>query len=100
MDSLDIIRKGKPFQAVDVFFLMLKSLYLLVGLFVGMVFQLEAQITKEFIIEGKEGLDLVRFDFSSYNGSSHFKGEKYGQPLRAHAHLTKVNILPSFTEKF
>ena len=97
---MDIVRKGKPFQAVDVFFLMLKSLYLLVGLFVGTVFQLQAQITKEFIIDEKEGVDLVRFDFSSYNGSSHFKGERYGQPVRAHAHLSKVNILPSFTERF
>lgn len=92
--------KENLFKPTDVLFLMLKSLCLLVGLFVGTVFQLEAQITKEFIIDRKEGLDLIRFDFSSYNGLSRFKGETYGQPLRVHAHLSKANILPSFTEKF
>src|SRR5699024_7810303 len=44
-----------------------------------------------------EGFDLVKFDFSSYKGNSIIKNNSFGQPLRVHAHLSKANILPTFT---
>ena len=76
---------------------MFKKLGLLVWLLVGFIDNVDAQITKEFVIDEKEGFDLVKFDFSSYKGNSIIKNNSFGQPLRVHAHLSKVNILPTFT---
>src|SRR5690606_30209182 len=58
----------------------------------------DAQITKEFIIDEREGYDLVKFNFSSYKGTSLIKSGSSGNPLRVHAHLSKANILPTFTQ--
>jgi hypothetical protein len=76
---------------------MFKKLGLLVWVLVGCIYDGEAQITKEFIIKEKEGIDLVKFDFSSYKGNSIIKKNTFDQPVRVHAHLSKVNILPTFT---
>ncbi|MEX2595124.1 MAG: hypothetical protein WD426_20335 [Anditalea sp.] len=76
---------------------MLKKLCLLIFVLIGITPLLDAQITKEFIVDEKEGFNLVRFDFSSYKGTSYIKHKNSGQPLRVHAHLAKVNILPTFT---
>ena len=76
---------------------MLKKLGLLVWVLAGCIYNVDAQITKEFIIKEKEGIDLVKFDFSSYKGNSIIKKNTFGQPVRVHAHLSKVNILPTFT---
>jgi hypothetical protein len=87
----------KPFAVDAVFFRMLKKLCLLICVLIGTTPPVEAQITKEFIVDEKEGFDLVRFDFSSYKGTTKVKRKTSGQPLRVHAHLAKVNILPTFT---
>ncbi len=76
---------------------MFKKLGLLIWVWVGCAYNVDAQITKEFIIKEKEGFDLVKFDFSSYKGNSIVKTNSFGQPVRVHAHLSKVNILPTFT---
>lgn len=76
---------------------MFKKLYVLIGVFIGLSFNINAQITKEFILNEKKGFKLVRLDFSSYKGSSILKENDFGQPLRVHAHLSKANILPTFT---
>ncbi|WP_194776105.1 hypothetical protein [Pararhodonellum marinum] len=57
----------------------------------------EAQIVKEFKVEQGIGLNAVNFDFSSYKGVSKIKRDPTGFPLMVHAHLSKVNILPSFS---
>ncbi len=76
---------------------MLKNLCLLICALIGITVPIDAQITKEFIVDDKLGFDLVKLDFSSYKGVSHIKSNITGQPLRVHAHLAKVNILPTFT---
>lgn len=76
---------------------MLKKIGLLICAFIGLFHSINAQITKEFIVKEKQGFDLVKLDFSSYKGTSFLKHNTFGQPLRAHAHLSKVNILPTFT---
>lgn len=76
---------------------MLKNLCLLICVLTGFTLPTDAQITKEFIVNDKEGFDLVKFDFSSYKGISHIKYKNSGEPVRVHAHLSQVNILPTFT---
>jgi len=77
---------------------MLNKLCLLLTLVTGLHAPLDAQITKEFVVKEKEGFNLVKFDFSSYKGTSVVAKKSSGQPLKVHAHLAKVNILPSFTQ--
>ena len=76
---------------------MFKKLGLLIWVLAGGICAVEAQITKEFIVKETEGFDLVKFDFSSYKGHSRIKKNNFGQPVRVHAHLATVNILPTFT---
>lgn len=76
---------------------MFKKLGLLLWVLVGCAVHVDAQITKEFIVKEKEGFELVKFDFSSYKANSIVKTNSSGQPIRVHAHLSKVNILPTFT---
>ncbi|WP_035805133.1 hypothetical protein [Lunatimonas lonarensis] len=80
---------------------MLKNLLLLHCLFMVAGFESEslAQISKQFVVEEREGFDLVEFDFSCYKGVSSFKRGYYGKPVFATAELGKVNILPSFTHE-
>lgn len=77
---------------------MLKNLCLLICVLIGFLPSSNAQITKEFIIDEREGYDLVKFNFSSYKGTSIIKNGSSGKPLRVHAHLSKANILPTFTQ--
>src|SRR5690606_18912612 len=77
---------------------MLKNLCLLICVLIGFLPSTDAQITKEFIVAEKEGYDLVKFNFSSYKGTSLIKSGISGNPLRVHAHLSKANILPTFTQ--
>src|SRR5690606_9806703 len=77
---------------------MLKNLCLLICVLIGFLPSTDAQITKEFIVAEKEGYDLVKFNFSSYKGTSLIKSGSSGKPLRVHAHLSKANILPTFTQ--
>ncbi len=79
---------------------MLKKIILL--LFCGLTelsLLTEAQITRQFSVEEKEGYSLVCFDFSSYKGISNLKREFTGYPLSATANLGKINILPSFSHE-
>ncbi len=76
---------------------MFKKLGLLIWVLAGCMYSVEAQIAKEFIVKETEGFDLVKFDFSSYKGNSIIKNNTFGEPVRVHAHLSKVNILPTFT---
>lgn len=87
----------KTFLYPSRIFHMLDKLCLLVWVLMGITFQVDAQITKEYIVEEKEGFEQVKLDFSSYKGSSYIKGHRSGLPLRVHAHISKVNILPTFT---
>ena len=77
---------------------MLKNLCLLICVLIGFLPTIDAQITKEFIINEREGYDLVKFNFSSYKGTSFIKSGSSANPLRVHAHLSKANILPTFTQ--
>ena len=88
---------GQPFPVGDVFFRMLKNLCLLICVLTGFMITTDAQIIKEFKVDDKKGFDLVKFDFSSYKGVSHIKSKYSGDPIQVHAHLSKVNILPTFT---
>jgi len=76
---------------------MFKRLGLLICVLLGFSDQTDAQIVKEFAIREKEGFQSVKFDFSSYKGTSLLQYRKSGQPLRVHAHLSKANIMPSFS---
>src|SRR5690606_34316431 len=77
---------------------MLKNLCLLICVLIGFLPSTNAQITKEFIVADKEGYNLVKLNFSSYKGASLIKSGLSGNPLRVHAHLSKANILPTFTQ--
>src|SRR5690606_17391680 len=76
---------------------MLNKFHLLVWVLMGFTLRIDAQITKEYIIEESEGFEQIKFSFSSYKGSSYIKSYSSGLPLRVHAHMSKVNILPTFT---
>lgn len=76
---------------------MLKTIGLLICVLLGFGHSATAQITKEFIVGDKDGFNSVKLDFSSYKGSTSLQKNTFGQPLRVHAHLSKVNILPTFT---
>ena len=76
---------------------MLNRLCLLIGLGIGISFQLTAQITKEFKVEEKHGYNLVHLDFNVYKGVSNIKRKQGDYPLHIHSDLAKVNILPSFS---
>ncbi|WP_114750651.1 DUF4097 family beta strand repeat-containing protein [Pleomorphovibrio marinus] len=79
---------------------MLKKIILL--LFCGITtlsLEADAQITRQFTVEEKEGYGLVCFNFSSYKGISTLKREFIGHPISANASLGKINILPSFSHE-
>ncbi|WP_209329617.1 hypothetical protein [Lunatimonas salinarum] len=78
---------------------MLKKVFLLQCLLLASLMAVEsvAQIAKQFVVEERDGFDLVNFEFSCYKGVSDFKRGYYGKPIFATAELGKVNILPSFS---
>ena len=75
---------------------MFKKLGLLICVLLGSIDQTDAQIAKEFVIRENEGFNLVKFDFSSYKGTSTLQHRASGHPVRVHAHLSNANIMPSF----
>jgi hypothetical protein len=97
MESGFFYAAGKTFCYPCRTFHMFKKLCLLIWVLIGCVYNVEAQITKEFIVKETEGFNLVKFDFSSYKGNSLIRKNTFGQPIRVHAHLATVNILPTFS---
>jgi hypothetical protein len=77
---------------------MLKINYLLICLVFGIVFQLKAQIVKEFKVDDTKGVDVVHFDFNVYKGVTNIKKGMGSSPIHIFSKLTKVNILPSFSQ--
>lgn len=75
---------------------MLNRFSLIIGLVFGVIFQLTAQITKEFKIEERRGYNLVYLDFNVYKGVSEIKRKQGEESLYIKSNLSKVNILPSF----
>lgn len=76
---------------------MLNKICLIFGLLVGVISDLQAQITKDFKVIENQGFNLVVLDFNVYKGVSTIKREIGSDPLHIHSHLSKVNILPSFS---
>lgn len=76
---------------------MLNRFCLLIGLVLGSTSWSDAQITKEFKVEEKNGYNLVHLDFNVYKGISEIKRNQIDGPLTIHSELNKVNILPSFS---
>lgn len=76
---------------------MLNRSILLISLLIGILSDLQAQITKDFKIVENQGFNLVVLDFNVYKGISSIKREAGSDPLHIHSHLSKVNILPSFS---
>jgi hypothetical protein len=76
---------------------MLNKFCLLIGLVLGSTSWSDAQITKEFKVEEKNGYNLVQLDFNVYKGISDIKREQMDGPLTINSELNKVNILPSFS---
>ncbi|UJP65594.1 hypothetical protein [Mongoliitalea daihaiensis] len=76
---------------------MLNKICLIFGLLIGVLSDLQAQITKDFKILENQGFNLVVLDFNVYKGVSNIKREVGADPLHIHSHLSKVNILPSFS---
>lgn len=76
---------------------MLSKICLIFGLLVGVISDLQAQITKDFKVIENQGFNLVVLDFNVYKGVSTIKREIGSDPLHIHSHLSKVNILPSFS---
>lgn len=76
---------------------MLNKICLIIGLLIGFLSDLQAQITKDFKVLENQGFSLVVLDFNVYKGVSNFKREVGTDPLHIHSRLSKVNILPSFS---
>jgi len=75
---------------------MLRRLCLIIWLVVALTLNSEAQITKEFKVQEKENVNLVKLDFSAYKGVSTVARDHSGLPIMIEASLAKVNILPTF----
>ncbi|SMD43167.1 hypothetical protein SAMN00777080_1748 [Aquiflexum balticum DSM 16537] len=78
---------------------MLNRFSLIIGLVLGIIFQLTAQITKEFRVEEKHGYNLVYLDFNVYKGVTQINRKLGDEPVFIQSHLSKVNILPSFNHE-
>lgn len=78
---------------------MFKEFILIFLLIVGLNGLNQAQIIRQFEVNEKEGVNLVNFDFFCYKGVTSFKRDYLGIPLRAHAELGKINILPAFSHE-
>jgi hypothetical protein len=78
---------------------MLNRFSLIIGLVLGIIFQLTAQITKEFRVEEKHGYNLVYLNFNVYKGVTQIHRKLGDEPVFIHSHLSKVNILPSFNHE-
>jgi hypothetical protein len=78
---------------------MLNRFSLIIGLVLGIIFQLTAQITKEFRVEEKHGYNLVYLNFNVYKGVTQINRKLGDEPVFIHSHLSKVNILPSFNHE-
>jgi hypothetical protein len=75
---------------------MLRKVCLLIWLIWAYHLDVNAQITRDFVVEEKSGFNLVKLDFSSYKGISSIKRDHSGWPVTIQAQLAKVNILPTF----
>ncbi|SDY72511.1 hypothetical protein SAMN05444412_102375 [Rhodonellum ikkaensis] len=78
---------------------MLRINCLLICFLLGIVFQLKAQITKEFKVDHTRGYGLVHLDFNVYKGVTHIKKGMGASPVHIFSKLSKVNILPSFSQE-
>lgn len=78
---------------------MLKRLGLILGLVIGIVLRPLAQITKEFKVEERAGYNLVSLDFNVYKGMTEIKRAMKGDPVYIHTELSKINILPLFSQE-
>jgi len=76
---------------------MLRKVGLLIWLVWAIHLDSKAQITRDFVVEEKNGFDMVKLDFSSYKGVSTVQRNYSGWPVSIQANLSKVNILPTFT---
>lgn len=78
---------------------MLNKFSLIIVLVLGIIFQLTAQITKEFRVEEKHGYNLVYLNFNVYKGVTQINRKLGDEPVFIHSYLSKVNILPSFNHE-
>ncbi|SNS02615.1 hypothetical protein SAMN06295967_102112 [Belliella buryatensis] len=78
---------------------MLRVLCLLLCLSFWSKSPLIAQISKEFAVEERHGYNLVHVDFNVYKGITDVKRKHGDRPIYIQSHLSKVNILPSFSHE-
>jgi hypothetical protein len=76
---------------------MLRGLCLIICLVFSAETALLAQIDKEFKIEERKGFNIVHVDFNVYKGITKLYREHGDFPVHINAHLSKVNILPTFS---
>lgn len=76
---------------------MLRGLCLIICFVFSAETFLLAQIDKEFKIEERKGFNIVHVDFNVYKGITKLHREHGDSPLHINAHLSKVNILPTFS---
>ncbi|GAB2621777.1 hypothetical protein [Belliella aquatica] len=76
---------------------MLRGLCLIICFVFSAEISLKAQIEKEFKIEERKGFNIVHVDFNVYKGITKLHREHGDSPLHINSHLSKVNILPTFS---
>jgi hypothetical protein len=78
---------------------MLRKLYLSFLMSCGSILFSSAQLVREFRAPEKTGFDLVHLEFSSYKSFTQVKRVKSAEPVYIHGHLSKTNILPTFSHQ-
>lgn len=75
---------------------MLKKLCLLIFWIMVEAIPGQAQFVKEYKVTERKGFELVYLNFSSYKSLTQLKRVISSDPIYAHGHLLKSNILPDF----